>query len=179
VVIALSLTFNINFCIAFLLPFSVAVTFWSTTAFPLTIGILFSVMLGLAYGLTSNSARWGLTAGLVYGVVLALILDPLSGLAIGAAFLAGYFRIVFYVWEAPFSWGLGTLATKGGALKLWQFNPVQWDEQIWFPLPGLDRHMLAIKKQDGAGFQTALLQVQDSFRQGWAAEQVKELRAIS
>ena len=179
VAMALSLTFSINFCIAFLLPFSVAVTFWSSTSFPLAIGILFSLMLGLAYGLTSNSARWGLTAGLVYGVILALILDPLSGLAISAAFLAGYFRIVFYVVEAPISWSLGTLAAKGDAANLWQFHPVVWDELIWFPLPGLDRHLQAIKRQDEPTFHAAILHVQDSFRQSWAAKRVKELRAIS
>ncbi|HEX9332293.1 MAG TPA: hypothetical protein VF896_10415, partial [Anaerolineales bacterium] len=124
IAIALSLTFSLDFCIAFLLPFSIAVAIWNSTSFTLTLGILFSLMLGLAYGLSSDSARWGLTAGVVYGVIFGLILGPLGGLTIGAAFLMGYFRIVFYLIEAPLSWILGTLALRGDALRLWQFQPV-------------------------------------------------------
>jgi uncharacterized protein len=136
VAIALSSTFSIQFCIAFLLPFSVAVAIWSSTAFTPALGILFSLMLGLAYGLSPSSARWALIAGLVYGVLLGVVLGPLSGLLIGAAFLIGYFRIIFYVVEAPLSWIMGTLAINRDALRLWKFNPVVWDELIWFPLPG-------------------------------------------
>src|SRR5512138_2255393 len=60
VAIALSLTFSIPFYIAFLLPFSIAVAIWSSTSFTPALGIFFSLMLGLAYGLSSASARWGL-----------------------------------------------------------------------------------------------------------------------
>jgi hypothetical protein len=170
--IALSLPFSIPFCIAFLLPFSVTVTIWSGQSLSPALGVFFSLMLGLAYGLGANSARWGLTAGLVYGVILSILLGPLSGISIGAAFLIGYFRIIFYVVEAPLSWILGTRATKGDALKLWQFHPVLWDELIWFPLPGLDHHLLAVKRQNEAAARAAIHQVQESFRQGWAAKGV-------
>ena len=172
VTIALSLTFSIHFCIAFLLPFSIAVAIWSSGSFPPALSIFFSLTLGLAYGLGSDSAKWGLIAGAVYSVFLSLVLDPLSGLLIGAAFLIGYFRIVFYLVEAPLSWILGTLATRGNALRLWQFNPVVWDELIWFPLPRLDRHLLALKRQNGPAFQAAILHVQESFWQKWAAERI-------
>lgn len=174
VAVALSLTFSVDFCIAFLLPFSIAITIWSSTSLTTTPGIPFSLMLGVAYGLSGNSARWGLTAGLVYGVLLSILLNPLAGLSIGAAFLIGYFRIIFYAMEAPLSWGLGILAARGDALKLWQFHPVRWDELIWFPLPGLDQHLRAIKKQNGPAAQTAIHQVQESFRQGWAVQQMSE-----
>jgi uncharacterized protein len=172
VAIALSLTFSIHFCIAFLLPFSIAIAIWSSNAFTPTLGIFFSLMLGLAYGLSSDSVKWGLSAGLVYGVFLGLVLGPLSGLLIGAAFLIGYFRIVFYMVEAPLAWILGTLALRRNALGLWQFHPVLWDELIWFPLPRLDRHLLALKRQNGPAFQAAILHVQESFRQKWAAERI-------
>jgi hypothetical protein len=176
VAMALSLTFNISFSIAFLLPFSIVVVIWSTTSFTQVLGILFSLMLGLAYGLTPGSARWGLTAGLVYGAVFSLTLGPLTGLSIGAVFLIGYFRIFLYVLEALLSWILGTLALDSNvdALKLWQFHPVLWDELIWFPLPSLDQHLLAIQRRDEATARAALRQVQESFRQGWAAERVLE-----
>lgn len=174
VAIALSLTFSVDFCIAFLLPFSIAVAFWSSTSFTTTLFILFSFMLGTAYGLSGNSARWGLTSGLVYGALFSLIMSPLSGLSIGAAFLIGYFRIIFYVAEASLSWVLGILATRGNALRLWQFHPLLWDELIWFPLPELDKHLLAISKQNGPAAQAAIHQVQESFRQRWAAEQILE-----
>ena len=170
--VALSLTFSIPFCIAFLLPFSIAVAVWSSSSFSLTLGILFSLMLGLAYGLNSDSAKWGLTAGLVYGLFFGFLLGPLGGLFIGTAFLSGYFRVLFYLMEAPLSWILGTLASKGDALKLWQFHPVLWDELIWFPLPRLDRHLLALERQNGPAARTAILQVQESFRQRWATERV-------
>ena len=172
VAIALSLTFSIQFCIAFLLPFSIAVAIWSSGFISLTLIILFSLMLGLAYGLNSDSARWGLTAGLVYGLFFGFLLGPLGGLLIGAAFLSGYFRVLFYLIEAPLSWVLGTLASRADALKLWQFNPVLWDEWIWFPLPGLDRHLLALERQNGPAARPAILHVQESFRQRWAAERV-------
>lgn len=172
--IVLSVSFSIPFCIAFLLPFSVAVALWSSTSFTPALGIFFSLMLGLAYGLNSDSARWGLTAGLVYAVFLSFVLGPVNGLAIGMAFLIGYFRIVFYVVEVPLSWILGTLAPRGDALKLWQFHPVRWDELIWFPLPRLDRHLLAIRRQNGAAAPAIILQVQESFRQRWAVERTQE-----
>lgn len=170
VAMALSLTFSLDFCIAFLLPFSIVVAIWSSTSFTATLGILFSFMLGTAYGLSGNSARWGLTAGLVYGVMLSILLGPLSGLSIGAAFLIGYFRVLIYLVEAPLSWILGSLAIKGDALELWRFHPLLWDELIWFPLPGLDAHLRAIREQSGPAAQAAVHQVRESFRQGWAAE---------
>jgi uncharacterized protein len=174
VALALSLTFNVNFCIAFLFPFSIVIAIWSSNSFPLSLGILSSLMLGLAYGLTSNSAKWGLSAGLVYGVILGLMLGPLSGLLIGAAFLIGYFRIVFYLVEAPLSRSLAALAAGGNALMLWQFHPVLWDEVIWFPLPGLNQHLLVIKSQNESDAQAAILHVQKSFRQSWAVERIQE-----
>jgi hypothetical protein len=174
VAIMLSLTFSIDFCIAFLLPFSIAVAIWSSIAFTSALGIFFSLTLGLAYGLSSDSAKWGLTAGLVYGVFLSLALGPLSGLIIGTAFLIGYFRIVFYLAEAPLSWSLAAFAAGGDALRLWQFHPVMWDEVIWFPLPRLDQYLLVIKSQNESDAQAAILHVQKSFRQRWAVERTQE-----
>jgi hypothetical protein len=175
VAITLSLTFNVHFCIAFLLPFSIAVAVWSSISITISLGILFSLMLGMAYGLNSDSARWGLTAGAIYGVFLSLVLGPLNGLMICTAFLIGYFRVVFYLVEAPLTWTLATFATRGDALKLWRINPVLWDELIWFPLLGLDTHLLAIKRQKGSAAGAAILQVQESFRQRWAAERILEV----
>ena len=168
IVIALSLTFGIQFCIALLLPSSVTVALWSSQSFSPALGVFFSLMLGLAYGLGAGSARWGLIACLVYGVMLSLVLGPLTGLSIAAAFLVGYFRIIFYVVEAPLSWILATLAQTGDALKLWPFHPVVWDELIWFPLPGLDQHLLVIQRQNEVAARAAIHQVRESFRQGWA-----------
>ena len=174
IAMALSLTFSIDFGIAFLLPFSIAVAIWSSTSFTGTLGTFFSFTLGTAYGLSGNSARWGLTAGLVYGALLSILMGPLSGLSIAAAFLVGYFRILFYILEAPLSWSLGNLAARGNAIELWKFHPVQCDELIWFPLPGLDKHLLAIKIQDASAAQAILLQVQESFRQSWVMKRVRE-----
>jgi hypothetical protein len=174
VAMALSLNFSVDFCIAFLLPFSIAVAIWSSTSVTAALGILFSLSLGVAYGLSGNTARWGLTAGLVYGTLLSLLLGPLIGLSIGTAFLIGYFRIIFFLVEAPLSWILGALAGKGKALDLWRLHPLQWDERIWFPLPGLDTHLRALREQSGPAARAAMQQVRESFRQGWAAEKIVE-----
>lgn len=172
VAIALSLTFHFDFCIAFLLPFSVAIAVLSSIPFTQMLGILFSLMLGLAYGLRPNSARWGLIAALTYGVVLSLVINPLTGLSIGAAFLIGYFRVIFYFVEAPLSWTLAILSTRKNALDLWRFNPVMWDELIWFPLLGLDKHLSAIIRQNESASNNPILHVRKSFRQGWAVERI-------
>ncbi len=173
VLIILSTSFSVGFCIVFLLPFSVMVAIWSSTSLTPALGILLSLVLGLAYGLSANSFKWGLIAGVVYGIVLGFILGPLDGLAIGAAFLAGYFRIIFYVIEAPLAWILGTRAAQGNASKLWQFQPVRWDELIWFPLPGLANHLCALQEQDVSASRSAMREVRESFRQKWAAEKSK------
>ena len=179
IVMALSMTFFVSFCIAFLLLFSVAVSLWSSMPMDLTLGILFSLALGLAYGLNANSARWGLIAGLVYGVLLTLFLGSLTGLAIGAAFLIGYFRLFLYTIEAPLSWTLAALAPKRDVHKLWQFHPARWDELIWFPLPGLDRYLHAYREQNERAARAAILHVQESFRQSWAAGRVLKEKEIA
>ena len=74
IVIVLSLTFQVVFCTAFLLPFSIMVAIWSSTPFNLALGGLFSLALGFAYGLTGHTARWGLIASLVYGVLFSILL---------------------------------------------------------------------------------------------------------
>lgn len=177
--IALSLSFSIPFCIAFLLPFSVTAAIWSSVGMSPIVGIFFSLMLGLAYGLTADRARWGLTAGLVYGAVFSLVLGPLFGLFIGGAFLIGYFRVIFYIVEAALSWSLSIRAPRGRARVLWQYHPVLWDELIWFPLPGLDKHLVALKQQNGAAAQESILHVRGSFRQGWAAERTAEKESFT
>lgn len=170
--IAVSSTFSVGFGIAFLLSFSLAAAVASSSALNLTTGIVFSLTLGLAYGLIPNRATWGLIASLVYGLVSAVVFGAWNGVMIGLAFLLGYFRIPFFLLEAPFAWILSHLADRGDALRLWCFNPVIWDELIWFPLPGLGRHLLALKRQNESAAQDAIFHVLESFRQGGAAKRV-------
>ena len=171
--IIMSSTFSIGFGVAFLLPFSLAAAVASSTALNLMTGIIFSMALGVAYGLIPNRATWGLTASLVYGLVSAVVFGVWNGTMIGLAFFLGYFRIPFYLLEAPLAWVLSHLANQGNALCLWRFNPVVWDELIWFPLPGLGRHLQALKLQNPAATREATLCVKSSLRQG------KVLRHIS
>jgi hypothetical protein len=175
--IILSLSFDLAFCVAFLLPFSLAVTVYSSTGFTLACGILVSFALGLAYSLMLKPAKWGLTGGLVYGAVFGLLLDPWSGLMIGAVFLGGYFRIPLYLIEAPLSWLLAHRAAKADAARLWRLQPVLWDELIWFPLPGLDHHLQALTSQNKPAAQDAIASIKGSFRQGRACSpaRVREL----
>jgi hypothetical protein len=170
--ILLSLTFSLGFCVAFLLSFSLVVTLFSSAGFTMPLGILFSFALGLAYGLMLKPAGWGLAGGVIYGTVFALISDPISGLMIGSAFLIGYFRLFLYVIQAPLAWCLSRLSARGNAAGLWRFQPLLWDELIWFPLPGLDRHLQALTRQNPTLASQALTLVKDSFRQGWAVKRV-------
>jgi hypothetical protein len=64
---------------------------------------------------------------------------------------------------------------RGDALKLWGFHPILWDELIWFPLPRVDQHLLAIRRQDESAAPVAIYKVQESFRQGWAAERISRM----
>jgi hypothetical protein len=145
---ALGLAFSPVFCIAFQLPFSLAAVLVSSTGITPLIGICFSFWLGLAYSLVCKPATWGLLAGLTYGLALGFLVGPLTGLAIAVAFLAGYFRLPLYLMEAPLSWLLARQADKGDAARLWRWQPVTWDERIWFPLPGLECHLRALQDQD-------------------------------
>ena len=171
--IPLSLSFSLPFCVSFLLPYSLAVTVLSSTGFNLFTLILFSFALGLAYGLTLHPSTWALTGGLVYGVVFGLISGPLGGLMIGVTFLAGYFRIPLYLIEALLSLLLSYRVEQADAARRWRFQPVTWDELIWFPLPGLDRHIRALASQNNLAAQEAFVLVKDSFRQAWAMERAR------
>jgi len=167
---AVSTSFSLGFCVVFLPFFGLMAAVLNSGTFEIWHGILFSFVLGLAYGLTPKSLRWGLVGGLVYGLVFALLIDPVSGLAIGAAFLAGYFRLCLYFVEAPLSWVLSVRASKTNADKLWRFHPARWDELVWPPLPGLDRYLRALASQNPQLGQEIAAQVRDSFRQGWALD---------
>jgi hypothetical protein len=159
--------------VAFLLPFSLAVAILSSTGFNLFTLILFSFALGLAYGLTVKPPKWVLTGGLVYGVVFGLISGPLEGSMIGVTFLAGYFRIPLYLIEALLSFLLSYRVEEADAGRRWRFQPVTWDELIWFPLPGLDRYLRALANQNDLVAQEASALVKDSFRQAWAMERAQ------
>ncbi len=161
----LGIFFSPAFSIAFLLPFSLAAALVSSTGITPIIGICFSFCLGLAYSLVRKPAAWGLLAGVFYGAALGFLVDPLTGLFIGAAFLAGYFRLPFYLVEAPLTWLLARRAEKGAAAHFWRWQPVTWDERIWFRLPGLERHLLALQHQDTPAAGKALQLVQASFKQ--------------
>jgi hypothetical protein len=171
--IPLSLSFSLPFCVAFLLPFSLAVVVLSSTGFNLFTTILFSFALGLAYGLMAKPPKWALTGGLVYGVVFGFIDGPLEGSMIGATFLAGYFRIPLYLIEALLSLLLSCRVDEADAVRRWRFQPLTWDELIWFPLPGLDRYLRALAHQNDFATREAFALVKDSFRQGWAIERAR------
>lgn len=161
----LGISFSPAFSIAFLLPFSLAVALVSSIGITPIIGIFFSFWLGLAYSLVRKPAAWGLLAGLIYGVALGFLVDPLTGVAIAAAFLAGYFRLPFYLVEAPLTWLLARRAEKGAAAHFWRWQPATWDERIWFPLPGLERHLIALQHQGTPADREALQLMQASFKQ--------------
>ena len=171
--IFMSLSFSLPFCVAFVLPYSLAVVVLSTTGFNLFNSVLFSLALGLAYGLTLNSAKWALAGGIVYGVVFGFLSGPAGGLMIGATFLTGYFRIPLYLIEAVLSFLLSYRAGEADAARRWRFQPVTWDELIWLPLPGLDRHLQALADQNDPVAKDAFAVTKDSFRQRWAMKRAR------
>ena len=171
--IFMSLSFSLPFCVAFVLPYSLAVVVLSTTGFNLFTSILFSFALGLAYGLTLNPAKWALVGGLVYGLIFGFLAGPLGGLMIGTAFLAGYFRIPLYLIEALLSFLLSYRVDEVDAAKRWRLQPVTWDELIWLPLPGLDRHLRALADQNDSLAKDAFALTKDSFQQRWATKRAR------
>jgi len=173
--IFMSLSFSLPFCVAFVLPYSLAVVVLSTTGFSLFTSVLFSFALGLAYGLTLNPAKWAFAGGLVYGLVFAFLSGPLGGLMIGATFLAGYFRIPLYLYliEALLSFLLSYRAGEADAARRWRLQPVTWDELIWLPLPGLDRHLRALADQNDPVAKDAFALTKESFRQRWATKRAR------
>lgn len=84
-------------------------------------------------------------------------------------FLGGYFRVPLYLVEALLAWMLAYRASKGNAERLWQWQPVNWDELVWFPVPGLERHLRALTSQNPEAAQAAQALLKESFRQGSAA----------
>jgi len=171
--IFMSLSFSLPFCVAFVLPYSLAVVVLSTTGFNLFTSVLFSFALGLAYGLTLNPAKWALAGGFVYGLVFGFLSGPVGGLMIGTTFLAGFFRIPLYLIEAPLSLVLSNRVGEADAAKHWHWQPVTWDELIWFPLPGLDRHLQALDDQNDPVTKDAFALTKDSFRQAWAVKRAR------
>jgi len=169
----MSLSFSLPFCVAFVLPYSLAVVVLSTTGFNLFTSVLFSFALGLAYGLTLNPAKWAFAGGIVYGVVFGFLSGPLGGLMIGTTFLAGYFRIPLYLIEALLSFILSYRVGQADAARRWHLQPVTWDELIWLPLPGLDRHLQALADQNDPLSKEAFALTKDSFRQRWAVKRAR------
>jgi len=94
-------------------------------------------------------------AGIAWGVA--------GGVAMAISFWTGYYRVLFYWFEAL--WSFWVSQREAGL----RFSPVSWDELIWLPLPGLDRQLVAIARRDRAQGLAAIGQVAASFRQGWAA----------
>lgn len=123
-----------------------------------------SVSLGVALGSESD---WRLALAMVVTIFIIGILgsNRAAGLTAGMMFLFCYFRVFIYAFEFPWSiivarfheWDNGT-------------SPVQWDEVIWFPLPGLDGLLLKSAKQNRQKGMEAIAFVATSFRQGWAAK---------
>jgi hypothetical protein len=163
-VLAVGLAFGLPFGLAIALAFGLAVTL----AFGRESGPIFGLIVTLAFILA-----FGLTFGLTTGLM--------GGLVVGVSFLIGYFRLVLYVIELPYGFFVSRLAeiTPERARHLLHKSPVYFDEIVSLPLLGLDRHLVAVGRQDRRAGAEEIAHVAQSFRQGWAARNaLVELAAL-
>ncbi|MCP4425848.1 MAG: hypothetical protein GY803_15250, partial [Chloroflexi bacterium] len=94
-----------------------------------------------------------------------------GGVAGGVAFVFSYLRLYLYIFQVPWHWLAARQAAgqPARAYHLLQTAPVYWDELIWFPLLGLDRHLVALAQHSRRLAAEEIARVAGSFRQGWAA----------
>lgn len=153
-ILAVGLAFGLPFGLAIALAFGLAVTL----AFGRASGPIFGLVVTLAFILAFGST-FGLATGLIGGFV------------VGASFLIGYFRLAVYFIELPYGLFVSRLAeiTPERARRLLHKSPVYFDEIVSLPLLGLDRHLVAIGRQDRQAGAEEIAHVAQSYRQGWAA----------
>lgn len=169
-----------------------AVVLASVLAVGLAFGLPFGLAIALAFGLAVTLA-FGRASGPIFGLIVTLAFigafgwafGPASGLiggfVVGVSFLIGYFRLVVYVFELPYGLFMSRLAeiTPERARRLLQKSPVYFDEIVSLPLLGLDRHLVAVGRQDRQIGAEEIAHVAQSFRQGWAARNaLVELMAL-
>ncbi len=121
-----------------------------------------SVAIALGIGILGVSEQ-SVVDGLSYSLASAICFTP--------AFLLSYFRVYFYLVELPWQLLLAMVARRypKAAYQLLSFSPLYWDEVIWFPLRGLDTHLVVIAREDPQTASKAIRDVTNTFRQSWAA----------
>jgi len=169
-----------------------AVVLASVLAVGLAFGLPFGLAIALAFGLAVTLA-FGRASGLIFGLIvtLAFILafgstfglsnGFIGGLVVGASFLTGYFRLPIYIVELPYGFFISRLAEimPKRARYLLHKSPVYLDEIVSLPLLGLDKHLVAVSRQDHQAGAEEIARVAQSFQQGWAARNaLVELTAL-
>jgi len=150
--VAVGVAVGVAFGVALGVAGDVAVGVAFGVAFGVALGVAIGVALGVALGV-AGGVTGGVTGGVAFGV------------AGGAGIWIGYFRLINYIIEAPYSFLLSR-RSGGGNFRL---SPVVWDEIIWLPLPGLDQQLVSIGKANREEGMKAIAYVAGAFRQGWAA----------
>jgi len=132
------------------------------------LGMMFSVAFGVAVSLV-----FGVVVGVAFGVVVGVAEGVVGGMAVGLFFIIGYLRLPLYLLELPWAWWVSrsVQASPTQAELLWRYHPLQWDELIWFPLWGVDQHLVSLVQQNQAQGLQAVQQVAGRFRQAGAAQQ--------
>ncbi len=93
------------------------------------------------------------------------------GVAGGVAIIGSYFRLFLYLPELAVQWLLvrGGRANNQAALRALRLSPIYWDELVWFPLLGLDHHLVTVTLANRETGKQAIAHAAAAFRQGWAA----------
>ena len=163
-------------------------------AMGVAVGVIVGAVLGMA-GDIGDGVAMGVAVGVLAGVALreallvimvtVVLIGMTFGVAFGVAFgvsiIVVYFHLWAYVIELPAALLLSGLARAWPekAQRYLHFSPVYWDEFIWLPLLGLDKHLVAVCQQDRQAGAEEIAHVAQSFRQRWAARNaLVELAAL-
>jgi hypothetical protein len=148
-------------------------------------GIAFGLMLPKFNVLWSNRTGWVILALLTIIVqggfsaweasgAIGKTVGTLTGVSTGVmgiiAFIVSYYGLFFYLIFLVVQWGLLRVAQWTSQVSgSFHLSPMLYDETIWFPLFGLDQHLITIGKHNRQDAQQPIALVAQSFRQQWAA----------
>jgi hypothetical protein len=159
--------------------------------FGVAYGVLIGVAVGVGYGVAgggSHSIAYGVVYGVVYGVFAGA--TPLGGShsmahsgAYGMAYgVAGGVGLTIHSWR-PFifhplliTWNFWLYRLQQGLTykkpSLLRFHPAFWDEWLYIPFPGLDKHLLLVINRNPEEGKAAIEYLAVT-RQRWAVQAVQ------
>ena len=157
--------------------FGVALNLVGVMAFGIAPGVAFGMGGGVTFGVA-----FGIGGSMVFGVALGLGGDVGGDMAFQAFHLVGGLGSMIHSWRPIvfhpllITWNfLLHRFEKGRTSKktsLLRFHPAFWDEWLYIPFQGLDKHLLLVKERNPNEAEAAINYLSTT-RQRWAAQAVQ------